>query len=30
MFIVENHLGDIELEKKEVDGIRLYRLPNGD
>ena len=30
MFIVENHLGDIELEKKEVDGIRLYKLPTGD
>lgn len=30
MFVVENHLGDIELEKKEVDGIRLYKLPNGD
>ena len=30
MFTVENHLGDLELEKKEVDGIRLYNLPNGD
>ena len=30
MFIVENHLGDLELDKKEVDGIRLYNLPNGD
>ncbi len=30
MFVVENHLGDLELEKKEVDGIRLYKLPNGD
>ncbi len=30
MFIVENHLGDLELKKKEVDGIRLYNLPNGD
>ena len=30
MFIVENHLGDLELEKKEVDGIRLYKLPNGE
>ena len=30
MFVVENHLGDLELEKKEVDGIRLYNLPNGD
>ena len=30
MFVVENHLGDLELKKKEVDGIRLYNLPNGD
>ena len=30
MFTVENHLGDLELDKKEVDGIRLYNLPNGD
>lgn len=30
MFVIENHLGDIELDKKEVDGIRLYKLPNGD
>ena len=30
MFIVENHLGDLELEKKELDGLRLYKLPNGD
>ena len=30
MFVVENHLGDLELDKKEVDGIRLYNLPNGD
>ena len=30
MFIVENHLGDLELDKKQVDGIRLYNLPNGD
>ena len=30
MFIVENHLGDLELDKKEVDGIRLCNLPNGD
>ncbi len=29
MFVVENHLGDLELEKKEVDGLRLYNLPNG-
>ena len=28
MFIVENHLGDLELEKKETDGLRLYKLPN--
>ena len=27
MFIVENHLGDLELEKKETDGLRLYKLP---
>ena len=25
MFIVENHLGDLELEKKETDGLRLYK-----
>ena len=30
MFIVENHLGDLELEKKETDGLRLYKLPNED
>ena len=30
MFTIENHLGDLELDKKEVDGIRLYNLPNGD
>jgi len=29
MFVVENHLGDLELKKKEVDGLRLYNLPNG-
>ena len=23
-----NHLGDLELDKKEVDGIRIYKLPN--
>ena len=25
-----NHLGNLELEKKEKNGIRLYNLPNGD
>ena len=25
-----NFLGDIELEKKETNGVRLYNLPNGD
>ena len=25
-----NHLGDLELKKKETKGIRLYNLPNGD
>lgn len=25
-----NHLGDIELKKKETPGCRLYELPNGD
>ena len=30
MFIIENHLGDLELEKKETDGLRLYKLPNND
>ena len=24
-----NHLGDLELEKKETNGIRLYNLPDG-
>ena len=25
-----NHLGDLELHKKETNGIRLYNLPSGD
>ena len=25
-----NHLGDLELKKKETKGIRLYNLPNGE
>ena len=25
-----NYLGDLELEKKETNGMRLYNLPNGD
>ena len=25
-----NHLGDLELQKKETNGIRLYNLPNGE
>ena len=25
-----NHLGDVELKKKETPGCRLYELPNGD
>jgi len=29
-FIHENHLGDLELNKKETRGIRLYNLPNGE
>ena len=29
-FIHCNFLGDLELEKKESDGMRLYNLPNGD
>ena len=28
-FIHENHLGDLELNKKETNGIRLYNLPDG-
>jgi ATP-dependent exoDNAse (exonuclease V) beta subunit len=28
-FIHHNYLGDLELEKKEQNGIRLYNLPNG-
>jgi genome maintenance exonuclease 1 len=30
MFNHINHLGDLELEKKESNGMRLYNLPNGD
>ena len=29
-FIHHNYLGDIELNKKETNGIRLYNLPNGE
>ena len=29
-FIHCNYLGDLELEKKEQNGIRLYNLPNGE
>ena len=29
-FIHHNYLGDLELNKKEQQGIRLYNLPNGD
>jgi len=29
-FIHHNYLGDIELNKKEQNGIRLYNLPDGD
>jgi len=29
-FIHHNYLGDVELEKKEQNGIRLYNLPSGD
>ena len=29
-FIHHNYLGDLELNKKETSGIRLYNLPNGD
>jgi genome maintenance exonuclease 1 len=29
-FIHHNYLGDLELEKKESSGMRLYNLPNGD
>ena len=29
-FIHHNFLGELELEKKETNGIRLYNLPNGD
>ena len=29
-FIHHNFLGDLELEKKESSGMRLYNLPNGD
>ena len=25
-----NYLGDLELNKKETNGVRLYNLPNGD
>ena len=30
MFVTENHLGDLELEKKETDGLRLYKLPSNE
>ena len=29
-FVHCNFLGDLELNKKETNGIRLYNLPNGD
>jgi len=29
-FTHHNYLGDLELNKKETNGIRLYNLPNGD
>ena len=29
-FIHHNYLGDLELNKKETNGIRLYNLPSGD
>jgi len=29
-FIHHNYLGELELEKKETNGIRLYNLPSGD
>ena len=29
-FIHHNFLGDLELQKKETNGMRLYNLPNGD
>ena len=29
-FIHHNYLGDIELNKKETPGCRLYQVPNGD
>ena len=29
-FIHHNFLGDLELQKKETNGIRLYNLPNGE
>ena len=29
-FIHHNYLGELELNKKEMNGIRLYNLPNGD
>jgi hypothetical protein len=28
-FIHHNYLGELELEKKETNGIRLYNLPDG-
>ena len=30
MFVIENHLGELELEAKQTDGLRLYKLPNED
>ena len=29
-FVHHNYLGDLELNKKETNGIRLYNLPSGD
>ena len=29
-FIHHNFLGDLELQKKETNGMRFYNLPNGD
>ena len=28
-FVHHNYLGDVELEKKEIEGTRFYHLPDG-
>ena len=30
MFEHVNHLGDLELKSRQVDGVRFYGIPSGD